>query len=315
MAVMNHDERPVLQLAHSPDPDDVFMWWPLFETDDGPPRLDTGRFRFEPVRRDIESLNQQSSQGEFEITAMSCAQYPYVKEQYALTSCGASMGDQYGPKLVAAHETTLDELLAGNATFAIPGERTSAFAALRLAADPRAVNYEVVPFDEVAQRVMDGQHTAGLIIHEGQLTWAQSGLHLVLDLGQWWGEQTGLPMPLGVNAIRRDLEEHHGPGTLSEITATLLASVEFALAHRAESIERALAWARGLEVALADAFVDMYVNKWTIDFGPTGRQAVAAFLKRGFEGGFWPNPGEVDFCTPAGAAAPAETASRSNRLS
>jgi len=302
MAMMTDDRRPVLQLAHSPDPDDVFMWWPLFETNGEPARLDTGRFRFRPVRQDIESLNQQSSQGEFEITAMSCAQYPYVNDQYALTSCGASMGDRYGPKLVAAQQTTLDQLLERNSMFAIPGERTSAFAALRLAARPHAVNCAVVPFEQVTERVKAGEYPAGLIIHEGQLTWQQDGLHLVLDLGQWWGEHTGLPMPLGVNAIRRDLEHIHGPGTLPEITATLLASVEYALTHRVESIRHALAWARGLDPSLADAFVNMYVNKWTVDFGPTGRQAVAAFLNRGWEAGFWREPGDVDFITPAPAS-------------
>jgi 1,4-dihydroxy-6-naphthoate synthase len=293
------DDRPVLRLGHSPDPDDAFMWWPLLEQGGEPPRLDTGRFRFQAVPQDIEALNLLSDRAELEITAMSCAQYPHVKDRYALTSCGASMGEGYGPKLVAGRPMTLDDLRSPDTVLAIPGERTSAFGVVSLLLGAGSFRHEVVAFDQIIPAVAAGRFPAGLVIHEGQLTYAASGLHLIEDLGAWWSRRHGLPLPLGVNAIRRDLAERHGAGTLGQITALLRRSVEYALSHRAESIAYAMGFARGVEARLADEFVRMYVNRWTIQFGPTGQTAVKAFLAALQGAGLTPEAGEVDFVAPA----------------
>ncbi|MHC5025178.1 MAG: menaquinone biosynthesis family protein [Planctomycetota bacterium] len=274
------DERPLLHLAHSPDPDDAFMWWPLFELNGTAPKLDTGRFRFEPVTEDIEVLNQRSAAADLAITAMSCAQYPHVADRYAITSCGASMGDAYGPKLVAREVMPVEALRERDLLVAVPGTRTSAFGALSLILGAGSFRHEVVPFDRIIDAVADGSVDAGLVIHEGQLTFEAAGLHKLVDVGTWWTQTTGLPMPLGVNCIRRDLEEAHGPGTLKEVTATLLRSVEYALEHREASIAYALDYARDMGAELADEFVAMYVNRWTLDFGDQGRTAVAEFLGR-----------------------------------
>jgi len=293
------DDRPVLRLGHSPDPDDAFMWWPLLEQGGRPPRLDTGRFRFRAVPQDIEKLNLLSDRAELEITAMSCAQYPHVKDRYALTSCGASMGEGYGPKLVAARPMTVDELRSPDAVLAIPGQRTSAFGAVSLLLGVGSFRHEVVAFDQIIPAVAAGRFPAGLVIHEGQLTYAAAGLHLIEDLGAWWSRRHGMPLPLGVNAIRRDLEERYGAGTLGQVTALLRRSVEYALAHRAESIAHAMGFARGMEARLADEFVRMYVNRWTVQFGPAGEAAVKAFLGALHEAGLTPEAGEVDFVAPA----------------
>lgn len=283
------------------------MWWPLFELDGEPPWLQTGRFRFEPVMEDIESLNRRSTTGDLEITAMSCAQFPHVADRYALTACGASMGDGYGPKLVTREPMTREEFLARELTIAIPGRRTTAYSALVILAATskrqevrtpelpvgatvrhQPITPHEVPFETVIERVASGGYDAGLVIHEGQLTFEQAGLHLVADLGAWWMEVEGLPLPLGVNTIRRDLEDAHGPGTLAEVTALLRQSVEYALEHREASIAYALRFARGMPAELADRFVAMYVNRWTLDFGDVGRSAVRRFLKRCHEHGLAP---------------------------
>lgn len=294
----NDDSRPVLRIGHSPDPDDAFMWWPLVEIDGRPSRMDTGRFRFRAVLDDIESLNQRSLAADLEITAISCAQYPHVKDRYALTSCGSSMGDHYGPKLVSRRPMPLDDLRRPDVIVAVPGVRTSAFAAASLLLGPGSFRHAVTPFDQIIRRVSDGEFAAGLIIHEGQLTFAQSGLHLVEDLGAWWSRTRGTLLPLGANVIRRDLETAHGEGTLREVTATLKRSVEFALAHREEAVDYALGYARDMGADLADRFIGLYVNRWSLDFGPQGRQAVQTFLEEAWRTGITPDPHPIDPISP-----------------
>jgi 1,4-dihydroxy-6-naphthoate synthase len=290
---MSTGERPVLRLGHSPDPDDAFMWWPLLDRGEGP-RIDTGRFRFEAVTDDIESLNRRSSTAELEITAMSCAQYPHVSELYAVTACGASMGDAYGPKLVAREAVTMDSLRESGGPIAVPGRRTSAFGALSLILGTGGFRYEEVPFDRIIEAVAAREYDAGLVIHEGQLTYESSGLCLLVDVGAWWTGHHHCPLPLGLNTIRRDLDQRFGAGTLPEVTATLLRSVEYALDHRAESIAYALNFARDMGAELADSFIQLYVNQWTLDFGPTGTEAVRRFLDALHTAGVCPDPGPID---------------------
>lgn len=275
------------------------MWWPLLEIDGRPPRIDTGRFRFEAVAEDIETLNRRSEQGDLEITAMSCAQYPHVKDRYALTACGASLGDAFGPKLVATRPMTVDELGMSELVIAVPGTRTSAFAVAGLLLGAGGFRYEVLPFDQIIERMAEGEFDVGLIIHEGQLTYEQAGLHLIEDLGAWWSRRHGLPLPLGVNAVRRDLARRFGAGALEEVTGLLRRSVEFALAHRDESLAYALGFARGIEPGVADEFISMYVNRWTIEFGPTGERAVRTLLECLHAAGLAPDPGAVDFVAAA----------------
>ncbi|MCC6907487.1 MAG: ABC transporter substrate-binding protein [Phycisphaerales bacterium] len=294
------DARPVLRLGHSPDPDDAFMWFPITGIAGAEPALDTGRFRFEAVQQDIETLNRRSDGGELEITAISVAQYPHVADRYVFTSCGSSMGDGYGPRLVAREPTPLDQIRSGKATLAIPGRRTSAWLATGLMlGDTSKVRSTEVPFDRIIDEVADGRFDAGLVIHEGQLTFQDRGLVLLADLGAWWTGRTGLPLPLGGNVIRRDLEDRFGPGTLREVTALLLRSLNFALEHREEAIDYALTYARGMDRALADRFVAMYVNKHTLDFGPVGREAVSRFLAEAAAVGLVPATGGVEFIEPA----------------
>ena len=320
------------------------MWWPLLEIPgfSPQPRIDTGRFRFVSVAKDIESLNRRAagddlaiwrcgdlameqssaertesskSQGRqitkspnrqiakspddfLEITAISCAQYPFVQDRYALTACGSSMGDQYGPKLVSGRPMSLSDLKRNDVVLAVPGERTSAFAMTSLILGKGSFRHEVVPFDQIIERVARDEFAAGLIIHEGQLTYERAGLRLIEDVGRWWTSRTGLPMPLGANAIRRDLEQLHGPGTLREVTTILKRSVEYALAHREESIEYAMGFGRGLSQGLADQFIEMYVNKWTLDFGPRGREAVRRFFDEGHRAGLFPSVDTLDLIDP-----------------
>jgi 1,4-dihydroxy-6-naphthoate synthase len=299
---MTRDDRPLLRLAHSPDPDDAFMWWPLFAIDGQPPRLHTGRFRFEQVTADIQTLNewsQREGESSLEITAISAAQYPFVQQQYAVTCCGASMGEDYGPKFVAGSARSIDELLQGDPVIAIPGERTSAFATLCMMLKGRRFRHTVVPFEAIADRVAEGAYEAGVIIHEGQLTYAGQGLHLIADLGQWWWQQTRLPLPLGLNVVRRDLARLHGSGTLAEITSLLMCSIRYALDHRAESIDYALRFARNMPAALADRFISMYVNDFTMDLGEVGSQALQRFLGAAHEAGAVPETGNLDVIRPS----------------
>ncbi|MCA9295317.1 MAG: ABC transporter substrate-binding protein [Phycisphaerales bacterium] len=288
-----------LRLAHSPDPDDAFMWWPLFSLDGAPPALETGRYRFTPITDDIQSLNERALTGDLEITAISCAQYPQVKSTYALTACGSSMGDEYGPKLVAPKMCTIDELRTSRPRIAIPGRHTSAFATASLLLGPDSFEGVSVPFDEIIDRVADGGFDAGIVIHEGQLTFADAGLHLVVDLGAWWTAETGLPLPLGANVIRRDLDARYGDGTLIEVTTVLRESIDHALANRAASVRYAMQFARGMTEELADTFVELYVNRLTLDYGERGLEAVRTFLARTAAAGLTDEPGAIEPIMPA----------------
>jgi len=221
---------------------------------------------------------------ELEITAISIHAYPYVSKHYALTSCGSSMGDKYGPMVVAPKPLTVEQLRGKR--IAIPGKLTTAFLTLQLCLGKagEAFTFDVVPFDEIPAYVQAGKADAGLLIHEGQLTFKTLGLHLVVDLGVWWMEQTGLPLPLGGNCIRKDL----GAQTMQEVTDVLKRSIRFSLDHRAQAVDYALQFGRDLDRSLADKFVGMYVNDWTLDYGVRGREAITTLLKRGADAGLVP---------------------------
>jgi len=289
--------QPLLRLAHSPDPDDAFMWWPLVGLGDEGPQIETGRWSFELVTGDIESLNQQAETGQWEITAISCAQYPRVADRYAFTACGASLGDGYGPKLVTSSEQSLEDLLGSGPTILVPGERTSALAALRMMCTGSRFQWRVAEFETIGDRVAAGEADAGVLIHEGQLTYADQGLHLVADLGAWWERETELPLPLGGNVIRRDLEDQWGPGTLREITTILHRSVLWAMEHRERALAHAMTFGRGIDRDCADEFVELYVNRWTLDFEDRGREAVRRFLAEAARCGCLPPVSGVDFIT------------------
>lgn len=289
-------EQKLLRLAHSPDPDDAFMFYGLAKE-----LISTGRYRFEHVLQDIQTLNQRAMRGELEITAISIHAYPYVADKYALTSCGSSMGDQYGPMVVCradragqfAGDGSLPNLRGKR--IAIPGKLTTAFLSLQLAVGKAGEAFDayVVPFDQILAEVRDGKADAGLIIHEGQLTYQQSGLKLLLDLGVWWHAKTGLPLPLGGNCIRKDL----GPEAMQEVTDILKQSIQFSLDHRKEAVDYALQYGRDLDRNLADRFVGMYVNQWTLDYGPRGREAISLLLKQGAQAGLVPETGPVQYIT------------------
>ena len=267
-----------LTLAHSPDPDDAFMWWPLADFDGIGSAIDVGEFEFKLVMEDIETLNEKSEVGAYDITAISIAHYPTVASIYDLTASGASLGDGYGPKVVSKNETNMSDLIASGAVFAVPGERTSALAALRILAGSRPVNWQSIPFEKIMEVVLAGEYDAGVVIHEGQLTHESHGLHEICDFGSWWKERTGLPLPLGGNAIKKDVDARFGDGTTLSITKLLLESIQYAMEHREQSLEWARKWGRGIDLACTDTFVEMYVNRWTLDFGLTGKKAVQQFL-------------------------------------
>jgi len=297
-----------LRIGHSPDPDDAFMWWPLadFVGPDGQrhtPQIDTAGYRFEHVLEDIQSLNVRAEGDDpLEITAVSIHQYPFIAERYALTSCGASMGDAYGPMIVARKGIVDGVAGLKGKSLALPGERTSAWLTCQLLLAEHGlskadVDTSCVMFDQIIPRVAAGEFDAGLIIHEGQLTYGQQDLELVVDLGRWWtGARGGLPLPLGGNCVRRDLVEAGEGGT---ITRVLLGSIEHALANRDEAVAFALNYARDMGSDLADAFVGMYVNARTLDYGEDGREAVRRLLAEGAAAGIVPEVGEVDFIEPA----------------
>ena len=273
-----------IHLGHSPDSDDAFMFFGLAAH-----KIPTDGFEFEHILRDIETLNQWAREGRLEITALSVHAYAYVADRYAILASGASMGENYGP-IVVTREPASIEWLRGR-RIAIPGTMTSAYLALRLFLDTDFA-YDVVPFDQIMQQVHDGKADAGLLIHEGQLTHAQLGLHEVVNLGEWWFTETaGLPLSLGVNGVRRDL----GPERMAALARILKASIEYGLAHREEALQHAMQYARGLEKATADQFVGMYVNDWTVDLGERGKESIRLFLKRGHEQGVLPREVPVDF--------------------
>ncbi len=278
----------LVRVGHSPDPDDAFMFYALAAG-----RIDTGPYRFAHELADIETLNRRAERGELELTALSVHAYAYVTRQYVLCRCGASVGDGYGPILVARHPMGWDEL--HQATIAVPGTRTTAWLVLRLLLG-QDFSYVVVPFDEVLSAVAAGSYQSqpvdvGLLIHEGQLTLADVGLVRLADLGQRWQELTGLPLPLGVNAIRRDL----GTQTIRDIHRLLRQSIAYGLEHREEAIEYAIQFGRGLDRQCTDRFVGMYVNQWTEELGVRGQQAVAELLLRAFKSGVTPEPVAPEF--------------------
>jgi 1,4-dihydroxy-6-naphthoate synthase len=280
--------RQLITVGHSPDPDDAFMFYALAHD-----KLDTGNLRFRHELQDIETLNRRALRGELEVTAVSLHAYAHLLERYALLPSGCSMGDRYGPMVVARRPMRLEELK--DVRFAVPGTLTTAYLGLRLLLSslgkPAAPAHEVVVFDQIIDRVAAGEYEAGLIIHEGQLTFQNQGLHLVVDLGVWWQERTGLPLPLGGNVVRRDL----GAEVIAQTSRLLKESIRYALAHREDALRYALRYARDMDWALADRFVGMYVNEWTLDYGPRGREAVRRLLDEGHKAGVIPSPVAVEF--------------------
>jgi 1,4-dihydroxy-6-naphthoate synthase len=272
----------LIRLGHSPDPDDAFMFWALAEG-----RVDTRGFEFEHVLRDIQTLNEWALHGRLEVTALSLHAYPLVQETYVLLPHGASMGSGYGPIVVARDPLSVERLR--ETEIAVPGPMTTAFLVLRMAIGD--FPYRVVPFDEIIDDVRNGRSEAGLLIHEGQLTYADAGLHKCLDLGEWWLLETGLPLPLGVNVARRDL----GETTLRDLSDVLRASIEAGLASRRDAMQYALRFGRGLDHDLGDRFVGMYVNELTCDYGDEGRQAVQELLDRAQAIGAYERPVKVEF--------------------
>jgi len=281
--------RQILTLGHSPDPDDAFMFYGLARK-----LIPAEGFEFEHVIQDIQTLNERATRGELDITAVSIHAYACVSDRYALLPSGASMGDGYGPVLVAARKFSKSEI-AGK-RIAVPGTMTSAFLALELWLGIPAAqfDYVVVPFDQVFQTVRSGGAEVGLIIHEGQLTYRNEGLELCEDLGVWWGrENDGLPLPLGGNVIHKRIE----PAARAKVSRLLTASIRYGLEHRAEAVQYALHYARDMGRELADEFVGMYVNHWTLDYGERGRESVGRFLGQAFERGLLPRRQQLEFVT------------------
>jgi 1,4-dihydroxy-6-naphthoate synthase len=277
-------ERRHIRLGHSPDPDDAFMFYPLAKG-----LIDTGPFTFEHILRDIQTLNEWAMEGRIEVSAISIHAYPHASSRYRLMNCGASMGDGYGPLVVARKPLDIEDLRGK--TIAVPGEMTTAFLALNLCLGPATFDHHVAMFDQIPALVAEGQADAGLLIHEGQLTYGQLDLHCIVDLGVWWQAETGLPLPLGGNVVRRDLGEE----ACLQISRILKRSIRVALERREEAVKYALQFGRDLSTDLTDQFVGMYVNEWTLDYGPRGRKAVVELLTRGHQAGLCPDPGNIDF--------------------
>ncbi|MBZ5510635.1 MAG: ABC transporter substrate-binding protein [Acidobacteriia bacterium] len=271
-----------ISIAHSPDSDDAFMFYGLATNKVRVPGL-----KFTHTLCDIETLNRKAMEAVYDVTAISFHAYPYIQEQYALMSCGGSVGDGYGPMIVAAKALSIAEVKTRR--IAVPGKLTTAYLALKLFAPQ--IETVVVPFDQIIPQVLQGKHDAGLIIHEGQLTYAKSGLHRILDLGKWWRDKEGLPLPLGGNAIRREL----GRETIAGISGALKRSIQYALDHREQALNYAMQFARDLDPQSADKFVGMYVNERTLDYGEDGRAAVALLLDLGHKAGVIPNDPKVEF--------------------
>ena len=273
-----------IRLAHSPDSDDAFMFYALAEG-----KIDTDGITYIHELQDIESLNQRALRAELEVTAVSLHAYAHLADRYALLPHGASMGDRYGPRLVA--RTPLTRADVRGARIAVPGPLTTAYLALRLY-EPEFTAVQL-PFDQIEAAVVRGDVDLGLLIHEGQLTFGDLGLHLVADMGEWWFAETGLPLPLGGNVIRKDL----GPALIAKVSRHLRDSIAYGLKHRSQALDHAMRYARGLERGKADTFVGMYVNDWTLDYGERGREAVRLLLRRGVESGIIPRAVTVEFAT------------------
>ena len=273
----------LIRLGHSPDPDDAFMFWAL---DAG--AVDMRGFEFETVQEDIQTLNEWALEGRLDVTAISLATYPLVQDEYLLLPHGSSMGSGYGPVVVSRRPLSLDEL--GRTEIVVPGRHTTAFLVLGMVLDAPFA-WRALPFDRILDEVVSGRAEAGLVIHEGQLTYASEGLAKTLDLGEWWLLETGLPLPLGVNVVRRSL----GDAAIEELSGVLRASIRAGLANRDEAMAYALRFGRGIEAGLADRFVGMYVNELTEDLGGEGRQAVAELLRRAEASGAYETPVRVEF--------------------
>jgi 1,4-dihydroxy-6-naphthoate synthase len=279
--------QTTLTLGHSPDPDDAFMFYGLARE-----LIPAHGFRFQHILQDIQTLNERAARGELDITAISIHAYAYVSDKYALLPTGASMGDGYGPMLVAKEKFSGAEV--ARKKIAVPGTMTSAFLALQLwlGRPAKELDYVVVPFDEIFATVHSGRADVGLIIHEGQLTYQNEGLQVCEDLGIWWGrENEGLPLPLGGNVIHKRFP----PATRKAVSDVLTASIQYSLDHRPEAVQHALQYARDMGRDLADKFVGMYVNHWTLDYGAKGRESIRRFLRRGFERGLIPQQPELEF--------------------
>ncbi len=273
--------KQLIRVGHSPDPDDAFMFYALAKD-----KIDTGDYRFEHELVDIETLNRRAFSADLELTAVSLHAYAHLHETYMICNCGASMGDQYGPMVVAKQKYAVDDLK--DLTIAVPGTLTTAYLALRMCLETD-FKHVLVPFDQIIEATVAGEFEgqkvdAGLIIHEGQLTFGSEDLVLIEDMGKWWFRETGLPLPLGANAIRRDL----GEKVIADVHRLLYESIEFGLEHRGDALDYALGYGRGLDRGMADEFVGMYVNDWTLDFGDRGREAVRVLLERGHQTGVIP---------------------------
>lgn len=288
MATATATAEQVIRVGHSPDPDDAFMFHALAND-----KIPTGNLKFVHELQDIETLNRRALRGDLEVTAVSIHAYSLLLDKYALLPTGCSMGDKYGPMVVARKPMTVADL--PGVKIAVPGTLTTAFLTLKLLFDSIGakdkLTFDVVPFDEIIPVVAAGKYDAGLIIHEGQLTFRNQGLHLVTDLGVWWQDRTGLPLPLGGNVVRKDL----GAATMKEVSRLIKQSIQYALDHRREALDHALKYARDMDVALADKFVGMYVNDWTLDYGDRGRAAIRALLDAGHKAGIITNPTAVEF--------------------
>ena len=271
-----------IKIAHSPDSDDAFMFYGLATNKVRVPGL-----KFSHTLTDIETLNRKAMDGFYDVSAISFHAYPYVQDKYTLMSCGGSVGEQYGPMVVAPRAINLEDLK--RMKVAVPGTMTTAYLALKLFAPQ--IETAVVPFDQIIPQVLAGNYEAGLIIHEGQLTYAKAGLQRIVDLGKWWLKITGLPLPLGGNAIRRSL----GPELTAKVPGALRDSIQYALDHREEALAYAMQFARDVDPQLADKFVGMYVNERTLDYGPEGREAVRRLLDMGYKAGIITREAKVEF--------------------
>jgi 1,4-dihydroxy-6-naphthoate synthase len=288
MARSSNNTREI-SVAHSPDSDDAFMFYGMATN-----KIRVPGVKFTHTLCDIETLNRKALEGYYAITAISFHAYPYIQEKYAIMPSGGSVGEGYGPMVVASRPMSLEEMKG--IKIAVPGTMTTAYLALKLFAPDIAT--EVVPFDEIIPRVIDGKYEAGLIIHEGQLTFNRSGLHKILDMGKWWRDETGLPLPLGGNVIRRDL----GPELMNSCCTALRDSIQYALDNREEALQYAMQFARDLDPQMADKFVGMYVNERTLDYGKDGRGAIARLLELGYEKGLIPQKPNVEFVGDAAVA-------------
>jgi 1,4-dihydroxy-6-naphthoate synthase len=285
-----------LTLGHSPDPDDAFMFYAMAER-----KIDTRGYEFQHILQDIQTLNERCTRGELHISAISIHAYAYVLDHYALLPCGASMGDGYGPMIVAPSRAGLPDIATDDEIrawlrvrrIAVPGAMTSAYLALRLFMGE--VDVCQVPFDEIFANVAARRSQAGLLIHEGQLTYAAEGFVKILDLGEWWRRETGLPLPLGGNVIRKDIP----PAERSVISAILRESIVYGLDHRAQAVEHSMPLARGMNIPMADQFIGMYVNEYTLDYGDIGRRAIHEFLRRAHDAGIIPAPVKLEFVPAA----------------